>query len=173
MCEMSGLSTAQQSSKAAKTQRGTGKVAPRIRAVSALWASPSQGRTPGRPGALQERAQIWQLTKFDPLFKEYSRHPWILDVVTSLIGPDVKIFLDQTLCNAPHGPEYQPQQPHWSHRGIYEYSVEVYRGGADARIRAGGWTQLRWVCLAQKSQGFIVLCRASLPCSELLPGEGF
>jgi phytanoyl-CoA hydroxylase len=42
--------------------------------------------------------KISQLTKFDPLFKEYSRHPRILDVVTSLIGPDLKIFLDQTLC---------------------------------------------------------------------------
>ena len=42
--------------------------------------------------------KIWNLTKFDPLFKEYARHPRILEVVTCLIGPDLKIFLDQTLC---------------------------------------------------------------------------
>ena len=42
--------------------------------------------------------KIWQLTKHDALFKEYARHPKILDVVHSLLGPNLKIYVDQTLC---------------------------------------------------------------------------
>ena len=75
-------------------QRG-GQISPETR----------RGRTQGSQGELAEDPvrfnnvrKISQLTKFDSLFKEYSRHPRILDVVTSLIGPDLKIFLDQTLC---------------------------------------------------------------------------
>ena len=45
--------------------------------------------------------KIWNLTKYDELFNEYARHPAILDVVQSLIGPDLKIFGDQTLCKPP------------------------------------------------------------------------
>ena len=42
--------------------------------------------------------KIWQLTKHDALFEEYARHPKILDVVHSLLGPNLKIYVDQTLC---------------------------------------------------------------------------
>lgn len=42
--------------------------------------------------------KIWNLTRYDKLFMAYARHPKILDVVTSLIGPDLKIYVDQTLC---------------------------------------------------------------------------
>ena len=42
--------------------------------------------------------KIWNLTRYDELFKELARHPKILDVVHSLLGPDLKIYVDQTLC---------------------------------------------------------------------------
>ena len=58
----------------------------------------ARGELAENPVRFNNVRKISQLTKFDPLFKEYSRHPRILDVVTSLIGPDLKIFLDQTLC---------------------------------------------------------------------------
>ncbi len=45
--------------------------------------------------------KIWNLTKYDGVFQELSRHPKILDVVRGLIGPDVKIYVDQTLCKPP------------------------------------------------------------------------
>ena len=45
--------------------------------------------------------KIWQLTQHDALFKEYARHPKILDVVHSLLGPNIKIYVDQTLCKPP------------------------------------------------------------------------
>ncbi len=54
--------------------------------------------------------KIWNLTKYDELFKEYARHPAILDVVYSLIGPNLKIYLDQTLCKPPK--IGSPKPPH-------------------------------------------------------------
>ena len=45
--------------------------------------------------------KIWNLTRYDRLFKTYARHPKIVDIVTQLIGPDLKIFVDQTLCKPP------------------------------------------------------------------------
>lgn len=45
--------------------------------------------------------KIWQLTQHDALFKEYARHPKIFDVVHSLLGPNIKIYVDQTLCKPP------------------------------------------------------------------------
>lgn len=45
--------------------------------------------------------KIWNLTKHDPLFMELARHPKILDAVRSLIGQDLKIYVDQTLCKPP------------------------------------------------------------------------
>ena len=58
----------------------------------------AKGELAAEPERFKNVRKIWNLTKFDPLFVEYSRHPKILDVLTSLIGPDLKIFLDQTLC---------------------------------------------------------------------------
>ena len=45
--------------------------------------------------------KIFNLTKHDTIFKEYARHPRILEVITSLIGPNIKVFHDQTLCKPP------------------------------------------------------------------------
>ncbi len=42
------------------------------------------------------------LGKHDALFAAYIRHPKILDAVTSLIGPNVKVFVDQTLAKPPY-----------------------------------------------------------------------
>lgn len=54
--------------------------------------------------------KIWQLTKYDVLFREYARHPKILDVVQSLLGPNLKIYVDQTLCKPPRVGSAKP--PH-------------------------------------------------------------
>ena len=45
--------------------------------------------------------KIWNLTQHDSLFQTYARHPKIIQIVTQLIGPDLKIFVDQTLCKPP------------------------------------------------------------------------
>ena len=58
------------------------------------------GRLAQDPVRFNNVRKIWNLTRYDELFKEYARHPAILDVVHSLIGPDLKIYVDQTLCNA-------------------------------------------------------------------------
>jgi phytanoyl-CoA hydroxylase len=50
------------------------------------------------------------LVKHDKLFHRYARHPKILDTVTSLLGPNVKIFLDQTLAKPPY--VGSPKPPH-------------------------------------------------------------
>ena len=59
----------------------------------------------GKESAISERfdniRKFSYLTKFDTVFAEYARHPKILDVISSLLGPDIKIFLDQTLCKPP------------------------------------------------------------------------
>ena len=54
--------------------------------------------------------KIWNLTRHDGLFKELARHPKILDVVHSLLGPDLKIYVDQTLCKPPRVGSAKP--PH-------------------------------------------------------------
>ena len=62
--------------------------------------------------------KIWNLTKHDALFREYARHPRILDVVKSLLGPDLKIYVDQTLCKpARVGSAKPPHQDsaYWTH----------------------------------------------------------
>ena len=46
--------------------------------------------------------KISYLTKYDTIFAEYARHPKIIEVLTSLIGEDIKIYLDQTLCKPPN-----------------------------------------------------------------------
>jgi len=69
-----------------------------------------RGELPEDPVRFNNLRKISCLTKFDPVFKEYSRHPGILEVVTGLIGPDLKIFLDQTLCKPPRVGSAKP--PH-------------------------------------------------------------
>jgi len=54
--------------------------------------------------------KIWNLTKHDALFQELARHPRILKVVRRLIGPDLKIYVDQTLCKPPRVGSAKP--PH-------------------------------------------------------------
>ena len=56
------------------------------------------GELPEDPVRFNNVRKIWQLTKYDALFREYARHPAILDVVHSLLGPNLKIYVDQTLC---------------------------------------------------------------------------
>ena len=61
----------------------------------------ANGDMPEDPVRFNNVRKIWNLTKHDAVFHEYARHPLILDVVQSLLGPDLKIYLDQTLCKPP------------------------------------------------------------------------
>ncbi|MCA1595520.1 MAG: phytanoyl-CoA dioxygenase family protein [Chloroflexi bacterium] len=48
--------------------------------------------------------KLWQLTRYDPVFQEYARHPRIVEVAVDLLGPDVKLYVDQMLLKPPfHG----------------------------------------------------------------------
>ena len=78
----------------------------------------ASGDMPEDPVRFNNVRKISNLTKHDELFREYARHPRILDAVTTLIGPDVKIFLDQTLCKpARAGSAKPPHQDsaYWTH----------------------------------------------------------
>jgi ectoine hydroxylase-related dioxygenase (phytanoyl-CoA dioxygenase family) len=68
------------------------------------------GEIAGDPIRFNNVRKIWSLTKHDALFREYSRHPQILAVVHSLLGPNLKIFVDQTLCKPPR--VGSPKPPH-------------------------------------------------------------
>jgi len=68
------------------------------------------GETPADPVRFNNVRKIWNLTKYDPVFISLARHPKILDVVRSLIGPDLKIYVDQTLCKPPRVGSAKP--PH-------------------------------------------------------------
>jgi phytanoyl-CoA hydroxylase len=68
------------------------------------------GRLAEDPVRFNNVRKVWNLTRYDELFKEYARHPAILDVVHSLIGPDLKIYVDQTLCKPPRVGSAKP--PH-------------------------------------------------------------
>ena len=70
----------------------------------------AKGELPEDPIRFNNVRKIWNLTKFDPLFKAYARHPKILAVVSSLIGPNIKIYVDQTLCKPPRVGSAKP--PH-------------------------------------------------------------
>jgi phytanoyl-CoA hydroxylase len=74
------------------------------------------GQEPTGRERLNAVRKLWQLWKFDPVFEALIRHPAILDVVESLIGPDIKFFGDQMLLKPPfHGsakPMHQ-DSPYW------------------------------------------------------------
>lgn len=60
--------------------------------------------------------KLWDLTRFDPMFQEYARHPKIVAVVVDLLGPDVKLYVDQMLLKPPfHGTAkpYHQDSPYW------------------------------------------------------------
>jgi ectoine hydroxylase-related dioxygenase (phytanoyl-CoA dioxygenase family) len=48
--------------------------------------------------------KLWQLTRYDPVFQEYARHPKVVEIACDLLGPDVKLYTDQMLLKPPfHG----------------------------------------------------------------------
>ena len=46
--------------------------------------------------------KISHLTKYDSIFKQLARKPEILAYVKAIIGPDLKVYLDQTMCKQAH-----------------------------------------------------------------------
>jgi phytanoyl-CoA hydroxylase len=68
------------------------------------------GELPEDPIRFNNVRKIWNLTKHDEVFKELTRHPKILDVVQSVLGPDLKVYVDQTLCKPPR--VGSPKPPH-------------------------------------------------------------
>jgi phytanoyl-CoA hydroxylase len=60
--------------------------------------------------------KLWNLTRHDPFFRDYARHPKIVEVILDLLGPDVKLFADQMLLKPPfHGSAkpYHQDSPYW------------------------------------------------------------
>jgi hypothetical protein len=45
--------------------------------------------------------KIYNLTRLDPVFQEYARHPRIVAVICDLLGPDIKLYVDQMLLKPP------------------------------------------------------------------------
>ncbi len=66
---------------------------------------------------LQHRVRkIWNLTQYDPVFREYARHPKIVAALVDLLGPDVKLYTDQMLLKPPfHGSAkpYHQDSAYW------------------------------------------------------------
>lgn len=55
----------------------------------------------GKPLAVDRRMgirKIRHLTTFDPVFAELCTHPNVVRIATTLLGPDVKLLVDQMLC---------------------------------------------------------------------------
>ncbi len=76
-----------------------------------------EGEDPQGEARLTSMRKMWNLTRYDPVFKEYARHPKIVAIVQDLIGPDVKLFADQMLLKPPrHGSAkpYHQDSPYWS-----------------------------------------------------------
>jgi ectoine hydroxylase-related dioxygenase (phytanoyl-CoA dioxygenase family) len=46
--------------------------------------------------------KISHLTKYDSIFIQLARNPEILAYVKAIIGPDLKVYLDQTMCKQAH-----------------------------------------------------------------------
>jgi ectoine hydroxylase-related dioxygenase (phytanoyl-CoA dioxygenase family) len=60
--------------------------------------------------------KLWQLTRYDPVFREYAQHPKIVEIACDLLGPDVKLYTDQMLLKPPfHGSAkpYHQDSPYW------------------------------------------------------------
>jgi ectoine hydroxylase-related dioxygenase (phytanoyl-CoA dioxygenase family) len=60
--------------------------------------------------------KMWELTRHDPVFARYARHPGIVSVVEELLGPDIKLYADQMLLKPPfHGSAkpYHQDSPYW------------------------------------------------------------
>lgn len=60
--------------------------------------------------------KIVSLTLHDPVFNELLRHPNVLKLATAMLGPDVKLLLDQMLCKPPHvgsAKPYHQDGPYW------------------------------------------------------------
>lgn len=60
--------------------------------------------------------KIVSLTLHDPVFNALLRHPNVLKVATAMLGPDVKLLLDQMLCKPPRigsAKPYHQDGPYW------------------------------------------------------------
>ena len=55
--------------------------------------------------SLDTLRKINEAAPHDPFYMEYARHPGIMEVVTALLGPDIKLFGDQTFMKPPGGVE--------------------------------------------------------------------
>lgn len=60
--------------------------------------------------------KLWELTRYDPVFQAYGRHPKIVEIACDLLGPDIKLYVDQMLLKPPfHGSAkpYHQDSPYW------------------------------------------------------------
>lgn len=74
------------------------------------------GRDVENVPAIFRMRKMWNLTRHDPVFAAYARHPKIVGVVSDLLGPDIKLFADQMLLKPPfHGSAkpYHQDSPYW------------------------------------------------------------
>lgn len=61
--------------------------------------------------------KLWYTTLYDPVFQEYAKHPKIVAILKDLLGPDIKLFVDQMLLKPPfHGSAkpYHQDSVYWS-----------------------------------------------------------
>lgn len=77
------------------------------------------GKLPGVP-----RHDVWWqmvgLAQFDDAINNLTRNPCILDIMESLIGPDIKLFRDQVLIK----PAFRPGSAGAWHQDAYYWSIE-------------------------------------------------
>ena len=61
--------------------------------------------------------KVENLAVLDDLYRDYSRHPKLLDLLTSLLGPDIKLFRDALMMKPPrHGSAkpYHQDSAYWA-----------------------------------------------------------
>lgn len=68
------------------------------------------------PNPLYRVRKMWELTRYDPVFHEYAKHPRIVEIIIDLLGPDIKLFGDQMMLKPPfHGSmkPYHQDSAYW------------------------------------------------------------
>src|SRR5690349_12347718 len=65
---------------------------------------------------LHRLRKLSSMSRFDPVFAAYTRHPKIVAILCDLLGPDIKFFADQIQLKPPfHGSAkpYHQDSPYW------------------------------------------------------------
>jgi len=82
--------------------------------------------------------KVWELVANDQVFLDFARHPKILAVVCSLLGPDVKMFRDALMMKPPHHGSAKPYHQDSAYWAIEPPSLVSVWTALDEATRENG-----------------------------------